>query len=110
RLPVSIEQLEPGTHVVRLSAGPRFEPLERKVEVESGRTLHLADVRLLPRDAAAAQRAAAEKAREERRAKLEEARRKAAEREEARRRALEEDKKRKQAEEERRLAEQARAK
>jgi serine/threonine-protein kinase len=45
-VPVSLDDLNPGTHALKFDGGDRFEPLERTVDVLGGQVLDLGDVRL----------------------------------------------------------------
>jgi serine/threonine-protein kinase len=44
--PINLHGIAPGPHRLRFDAGPRFEPLERTVEVPAGQTLEIAAVNL----------------------------------------------------------------
>jgi serine/threonine-protein kinase len=53
-VPVTITDLAPGQHFLRLHGSASLEPIERTLMIDAGRTLHLSDVELKSIDTAAA--------------------------------------------------------
>jgi hypothetical protein len=46
KLPLTMKELTPGQHFLRLHGNAQQQPIERTLMIEAGRTLHLSDVRL----------------------------------------------------------------